>query len=306
MKRREFLRASALAATAALPLRPLRAATAAPRDLLRKTIPSSGEKIPVVGMGTWRTFNVGDDPGARARCVEILRTFFNRGGGMIDSSPMYGSSEEVVGHCLAALGAPDGLFSATKVWTPLFASGKRQVENSFLLWGAERFDLFQVHNLVDWEEHLETLNALKDEGRIRHVGVTTSHGRRHEELENLLKTQALDFVQLTYNLRHREAEERLLPLARDRGVAVIANRPYDRGALPDSLKNRPVPEWAVEAGMTNWPQFLLKFAVSHPAVTCAIPATSQIPHMRENMDAGRGALPDIRMRNRMASWFDNL
>ena len=304
MNRREFLRMSAVAAGVMSSARTM-AAVNPPADPLRKMIPSSGEMIPVIGMGSWQTFHVGDNPDDRARCVEILRVFFERGGGMIDSSPMYGSSEEVIGHCLAELDAPEGLFSATKVWTPFLVRGKTQIENSFRLWGAERLDLYQVHNLVDWEEHLETLGGMKDEGRIRYVGVTTSHGRRHSEIETLLKTRELDFVQLTYNLRHREAERRLLPLARERGVAVIANRPYDRGGLFDELEGRPVPEWAVEAGMTDWPQFLLKFAVSHPAVTCAIPATSQVQHMRENMAAGLGELPDAKLREKMIRWRDD-
>jgi len=298
MHRRQLLASlPTAAALAAAPHRTL-ASSGAP---LTRPIPSTGERLPVIGMGTWITFNVGRDEQLRAQRVEVLRAFFDGGGGMIDSSPMYGSSEEVVGHCLARLPAHPNLFSATKVWTPFTASGRTQMDDSERLWGIARLDLQQVHNLLNWESHLQTLLAAKEEGRIRYVGVTTSHGMRHAPLVSILESQPVDFVQLTYNAVDREAEARLLPLAAERGIAVIANRPFKRGALPDRVAGRPLPPWAPEIGAASWPQVLLKFVVSHPAVTCAIPATSRVDHMRENMGAARGPLPDAALRRRIAA-----
>ncbi|MGH6947658.1 MAG: aldo/keto reductase, partial [Kiloniellales bacterium] len=270
-------------------------------------IPSSGEEIPALGMGTWITFNVGSDPELRAERAEVLRTFFARGGAMIDSSPMYGSSEEVVGACLERLDNAGALFSATKVWTPLLAAlGKRQMENSRDLWGVARFDLMQVHNLVDWETHLATLEAHKAEGRIRYLGVTTSHGRRHGELEKLMRERPLDFVQLTYNVLDREAEARLLPLAAERGQAVIVNRPFRQNGLFRHVEGHPLPGWAAEIGCANWAQLFLKLILAHPAVTCAIPATSRVDHMEENMGALLGPLPDADLRERTIRHVESL
>lgn len=221
---------------------------------------------------------------------------------MIDSSPMYGSSEEVVGFGLRDLGPTPGLFSATKVWTSSESEGPRQVAQSLDLWGINRFDLLQVHNLVSWQAHLELLFALKEQGRLRHVGVTTSHGRRHDELEEIMRTQPIDFIQVTYNLVDREVENRVLPLAAERGIAVIANRPFRGGRLVDLLQREPLPDWAGEIDCRNWPQFLLKFIISHPALTCAIPATTRVEHMRENMGAAQGILPDAAFRRRMLDY----
>jgi len=271
----------------------------------RRQIPSSGESVPAIGMGSWITFDVGTDSAARATRVEVLRTFFERGGTLIDSSPMYGSSETVIGHCLTELGS-ENAFAATKVWIYGQAQGIKQMHESQRLWRLPRFDLMQVHNLLDWEKHLETLQAWKAEGQIRYIGVTTSHGRRHQELEQLMRTQPLDFVQFTYNIRDREAEQRLLPLAAERGLAVIINRPFQRGALFRSVRGEPLPAWASEFDCANWAQFLLKFIISHPAVTCAIPATSRVDHMRENMGALTGRLPDIALRRRMIEYFESL
>ena len=261
-------------------------------------------------MGTWITFNVGDDEVARAQRAAVLRTFFDLGGGMVDSSPMYGSSEEVIGWCLAELAMAgvetQGLFSATKVWTPVFENGEAQMSESRALWNVARFDLMQIHNLVDWEEHLETLVADKQAGRIRYLGITTSHGRRHADFLRIMERHPLDFVQFTYNILDREAENRLLPLAAERGIAVIANRPFRRKALIRRFSGAPLPVWAGEIGVASWPQFLLKFVVSHPAVTCVIPATSQVAHMVENMGAGRGPMPDATMRARMIRHVESL
>ncbi len=278
----------------------------APGDGLTKSIPSSGELLPVIGMGTWITFNVGDDPQALDVRAEILRAFFGAGGGMIDSSPMYGSAEAVLGKVLTRLKQPRGLFAATKVWTRSVDDGPAEIAASQRLWGLERMDLFQVHNLLAWQGHLEILDRMKAEGRLRYVGVTTSHGRRHRELEQIMATRPLDFVQLTYNIADREAEARLLPLAQERGIAVIANRPFQGGALVQRAQRYPLPAWATEIGCDNWPQALLKYIVSHPAVTCAIPATSQVAHMQQNMGAARGVLPDAALRRRMAADFSAL
>jgi diketogulonate reductase-like aldo/keto reductase len=273
--------------------------------VLTKPIPSSGEAIPVIGLGSWRTFNVGDDRAARGECVEVMRRFFAHGGRLIDSSPMYGSAQEVIGEGLTRLGRPAQLFSAEKVWTSA-AGGPAQIEATRRLWGVARFDLLQVHNLQDWDRHLPHLFEMRAAGRLRYVGVTTSHGRRTAETERIVATQPIDFVQVTYNVRERELESGLLPLAAERGVAVLANRPFAEGALIDELARHPLPSWAGEIDCANWPQLLLKFVVSHPAVTRAIPATSQPAHLDENMGAARGRLPDEAMRRRIVAHVESL
>lgn len=231
----------------------------------------------------------------------VMDRFFDLGGRLIDSSPMYGSSQEVIGEAVEKLGEEDRLFSATKVWISGKEDGIAQIEQSRTLWRVPRFDLLQVHNLVSWEAHLETLAQMKSDKQLRYVGVTTSHGRRHDELERIMRTQPIDFVQLTYNVADREAEERLLPLAAEKGIGVIVNRPFQGGALTQALEREPVPAWATEIDCRNWPQILLKYIVSHPAVTCAIPATSQVAHVAENMGACTGRLPDAAMRKRIES-----
>lgn len=282
------------------------AAAVSPGPILRKAIPSTGEELPAIGMGSWITFNVGGDTALRDQRTEVLRAFFDMGGGMIDSSPMYGSSEEVIGYCLRRLGATPSLFAATKVWTLLKAMGPGQMKESRTLWGVERFDLMQIHNLLNWDGHLPTLLDDKAEGRVRYIGVTTSHGRRHDTMEQVMRAQPIDFAQFTYNILDREAENRLLPLAAERGLGVVVNRPFRRGALFDLVEGRPLPGWAAEFDCANWAQFFLKFIVSHPAVTCAIPATSRVDHMRENMGALVGRLPDAEMRRRMIRHVESL
>jgi diketogulonate reductase-like aldo/keto reductase len=267
--------------------------------LITRAIPSTGERLPVVGLGTWITFNVGNDPELRDECAAVMRAFFAAGGRVIDSSPMYGSSQEVIGYGLAKLGRPGALFSADKVWTS--SDGPGQVEESRQHWGVTRFDLLQVHNLLAWEDHLPLLLGMKEEGHLRYVGITTSEGRRHDEIEWIMASRPIDFVQITYNLLDREVEQRILPLAQDRGIAVLVNRPFRQGALIRAVQRHPLPSWAGEAGAASWAQFLLKFIVSHPAVTCAIPATSQVAHVVENMGAASGPLPDDAMRRRMAA-----
>lgn len=284
---------------AALAMMPPARATAR----VEKAIPSSGEVLPVIGMGSWLTFDVGNLPGERTQRMQVLEAFFALGGRLIDSSPMYGRAEEVIGEGLARLGRPPQLFAASKVWTPGRWLGVQQMEASQRLWGVECFDLMQVHNLLDWEVHLETLQEWKAAGRIRYLGVTTSHGRRHAELERIMRSHPLDFVQLTYNIRDREAEQRLLPLARERGMAVIANRPFGGGGLFRTVRGEMLPPWAAEAGCASWAQFFLRYAVSHPAVTCAIPATSQAAHMTDNMGAALSPLPEPALRERMLRHF---
>ena len=265
-----------------------------------------GMSLPVIGMGSWLTFDVGQNRKLRQDRIKVLEAFFGAGGGMIDSSPMYGTSEEVIGFALKNLPPQPNLISATKVWTISKWLGIRQMETSKSLWGIERFDLMQIHNMLDWEAHLETLTDWKASGRVRHIGITTSHGRRHEALASVMETQPFDFVQFTYNIKDREAEKRLLPLAQERGLGVIINRPFQRGGLFDHVKGRPLPDWSNEIGCATWGQFFLKFVVSHPAVTCAIPATRRVDHMRENMAAGITPMPDAAMRRKMAAYFDNL
>lgn len=271
-----------------------------------RRIPSSGEAMPVIGLGTWITFNVGNDPVARATSTEVMRAFFEGGGRMIDSSPMYGSSQDVIGDGLARLGRPASMFSADKVWIGAGGRGRAQIETSRKRWGVTRFDLVQVHNLLAWEEHLPLLFDMKARGEIRYVGITTSEGRRHRDFESIMAKHPLDFVQLTYNLLDREAEARLLPLARERGIGVIVNRPFREGALLRDLQRHPLPVWAAEIGCTSWAQFALKFAATYPAITCVIPATSQVAHLRENLSAGRGPQPDEAMRKRMSAHVERL
>jgi diketogulonate reductase-like aldo/keto reductase len=295
MKRRALLHCAV--AAAALPL----AARAAP---LTRSIPSSGEAVPVVGLGTWITFNVGQDPPARAQCAQVVGAFLEGGGRVIDSSPMYGSSQGVVGDALRTLGAQQRSFAADKVWTG--SDGTAQAEASRRLWQVPRFDLLQVHNLLAWEKQLPLLLRMKERGELRYVGITTSEGRRHRDFEQLMRTQPLDFVQFTYNLVDREVEQRLLPLAAERRIAVLVNRPFQEGELLRKLQKHPLPPWAADIGCTSWAQFGLKYVAGHPAVTCVIPATRRVDHVRENLAAGSGRLPDEAMRRRMAAHVASL
>ncbi|MFL5522027.1 MAG: aldo/keto reductase [Gemmatimonadales bacterium] len=291
-----------LGAACAAAALPLRAQTAAPARTatVERTVPASGERIPVVGLGTWLTFDVGaeDTPARRAR-GDVLRAFLAAGGRMVDSSPMYGSSEAVIGAELAH-GAPARLFSATKVWTVGSLAGRRQMEHSRSLWRLARFDLMQVHNMLDWQAHWPLLREMKAAGRARHIGMTTSHGRRHDDLEAIMNRERPDFVQFTYNLNDRDVEARLLPLAAERGIAVIVNRPFDGGALFGAKTARALPGWAAELGCRSWAEAFLKWIAAHPTVTCAIPATSKVAHLQENMRALAGPLPDAALRRRMS------
>jgi diketogulonate reductase-like aldo/keto reductase len=299
--RRRFIAALAVIAAASSWPRLARADDRAP---ITRAIPVSGETLPVIGVGSWITFNVHQDPAEEAPLIPVLRTFFERGGAMIDSSPMYGSSEAVIGGLLRETPRHERLFSATKIWTIGQALGRWQLEQSRKYWGVAKFDLVHIHNMLDWQTHLETLKEMKAAGRVRYIGITTSHGLRHAEMEQALTRERFDFVQFTYNFADRSVEQRLLPLAAERKIAVVINRPFDGGRLFPAMRGKRLPSWASEFDCENWAQFFLKFIVSHPAVTCAIPATSQTAHMIENMGALYGRLPDADMRKRMASYVE--
>jgi diketogulonate reductase-like aldo/keto reductase len=276
---------------------PAPAGAAAP--ILQRPIPSSGETIPAVGLGTWRTFDVGGGAAARAPLGEVLKAFVDLGGRVLDSSPMYGAAESVAGDLGAALGVTGRLFLATKVWTSGRQAGVAQMEQSMRRLRTPTLDLMQIHNLLDWRTHLATLRDWKAAGRIRYLGVTHYTASAYDELERVLRDEPLDFVQVNYSLGERDAERRILPLARDRGVAVLVNRPFAEGGLFGRVRGRALPAWAAEADCTSWAQVFLKWILAHPAVTCVIPATSRPQHLADNMKAGAGRLPDAATRERM-------
>lgn len=279
---------------------------AATKRKIMMKIPSSGKALPVIGVGTSRTFDALGNEKLMRQLKPVMQAFFNHGGTMVDSSPMYGTAQAVIGKLLKQVRGSNKMFAATKVWTDGRQAGIDQMERSRKLWGIKRFDLMQIHNLRDWKTHLKTLNAMKAEGKIRYVGITTSHGRFHDELETILKTHRFDFVQLTYNIANRAVEDWLLPIAKQRGIAVIVNRPYQKGALFRLVRGKPLPKWAKDIDVTSWGQYFLKFVVSHPAVTCAIPATSKVKHMVDNMGAQYGRLPDKKMRAEMIRYIRSL
>ncbi len=273
------------------------AAEKAPAPILRP-IPSTGEKLPVIGMGTWQTFDV--RPKEAAPLEAIMQAFVELGGKVLDSSPMYGNSEEIAGHMIGKFGLRAKLFVATKVWTTGKTRGIEQMKSSMEKLRAKPIDLMQVHNLQDAATHLDTLRGWKKEGIVRYIGITHYTSSGYPAVEKLLAAETLDFVQINYSVAEREAEKRLLPLAKDRGVAVIANRPFAGGQLFARLRGQALPGWAKEIGCASWAQAMLKFTVSHPALACAIPATSKLHHLKDNMQAGRGSLPDEAMRKRIA------
>jgi diketogulonate reductase-like aldo/keto reductase len=275
---------------------------AANNQIMTKPIPQTGETLPVIGVGTWQTFDVGADKAERARLREVL-TLLEKNC-VVDSSPMYGTSESVAGDLMAELKKP--LFVATKVWTSGRDAGIRQMETSFKRLRVERMDLMQVHNLVDVEVHTKTLLEMKSRKKVRYIGITHYTSSAYAEVERALKADQYDFLQINYSLGERDSEKRILPLARDRNMAVIINRPFAEGALFRKTKNRPLPDWAAELGIASWAQYFLKWIVSHPAVTCAIPGTGKPEHMLDNLGAGQGPLPDAAQRSRMAGYFDAL
>jgi len=274
--------------------------------LLQRPIPKSGELLPAVGLGTYRTFNVGTSSEERVPLAEVLRLFVQAGGAMVDSSPMYGRAEGVVGDLAAELGIRKSLFLATKVWTTGHDAGITQMEDSFRLLRTDRIDLMQVHNLLDLATHMRTLREWKAAGKIRYRGVTHYHEGAYAELEELLHRGDCDFMQINYSIRERAAEETLLPLAEKRGVAVIVNRPFAQGDLFSRVRDTPLPPWAVEFDCASWAQFFLKYILANPAVTCVIPATGKPKHLVDNMAAGTGRLPDTAMRQRMVQLVESL
>lgn len=271
-----------------------------------RPIPSSAEAIPVIGMGTSRTFDTEAEPETLARLARVMDVFLEGGGRVLDSSPMYGKAESRVGDVLRRRPHVKNVFAATKVWTEGQEEGREQMRTSAQRMSVDRFDLIAVHNLVDWKTQLATLKHWKEEGRVRYIGITTSHGRFHEELLQIMASEPLDFVQFSYNIGNRDAEAQLLPLARDRGIATMINRPYQRGALFKRSAGQPLPAVAKDLGCSSWGQFFLKFIVGHPAVTCLIPATSKVHHMQDNMGANVGPVPDSKQREEMLRVFEAL
>lgn len=308
MSRAEFLKLGVAAAVTlgfggTVQANPGAAPAPAARMHLR-TIPSTGEKLPVIGCGTWQTFDVGSGREERVLLEEVLQVLFAAGGSVIDSSPMYGRSEAVVGELLTQMQAHDKAFVATKVWTQGRQPGIAQMQESIRLLQDKRIELMQIHNLLDWRTHLQTLRAWKAEGRIRYLGITHYTASAYDELEAIMRSEKLDFVQLNYSLNDRQAERKLLPLAAERGIAILVNRPFGGGGLLRQVSGTPLPPWAGDIGCESWAQILLKYVISHPAVTCAIPGTSRPQHMTDNCRAGTGVLPDEAMRRQMAAFLD--
>ncbi len=274
--------------------------------MLTRPIPQSQEPLPVVGLGTWQTFDVGPDRQALDQRKEVLRVLFESGGRVIDSSPMYGRAEEVVGTLLSEMPAHGKAFLATKVWTSGEAAGVKQMQASALKMRAAAIDLMQIHNLVDWRTHLRTLRSWKAQKKFRYIGITHYTDPALDELAAIIRAERIDFVQFGYSIASRAAEARLLPLCAERGVAVIVNQPFDGGALFGQVRGKALPEWAAEVDCASWSQFFLKFILGHPAVTCVIPGTARPDHASDNFAAGTGRLPDAAQRRRMAAYWDGL
>jgi len=296
-------RRDSLKQLSSLALLPLFGLATPPSPLMRRTIPGTNETIPVVGVGTWQTFDV--DPAQFDPLRDVLRKLVEMGGTVIDSSPMYGASEDVVGKLSSELNLNEKLFIATKVWTSGEAGGVRQMNESFNLLKRKQMDLMQIHNLVDWPIHIKTLRQWKEAGKIRYIGLTHYTDASHETLATIIKNNPVDFIQINYSLRERHAAEFLLPLAKDLNVGVLINRPFEEGKLFDRVKGKTLPAWAAEFDCTSWGQFFLKYILSHPAVTCVIPGTSKVNHLLDNLGAGMGKLPDEAMRAKMVEEVKN-
>jgi len=291
------------AATAAAALAPSGVSAGEARTMTTRKVPSSGEEIPVIGMGSSDTFDVGDDSASRDGLRGVLQSLVEGGGRVIDTSPMYGRAETVLGGLIDELGIGPRLWYATKVWTRGREAGAKQIDESFARLRTKKLDLLQIHNLLDWREHVPTLRALQAAGRVRYSGITHYRADAHTELQRVLGEEKFDWLQVNYSLAEREAEDRLLPYCRDRGVAVMVNRPFADGAMFAKVRNRSLPGWAEEIGCRSWGQFFLRFVISHPAVTCVIPATSKAQHMIDNAAAGQDPLPDEQQRRRMAEYW---
>jgi aryl-alcohol dehydrogenase-like predicted oxidoreductase len=302
LSRRQAARLLAEASAACL-LLPSIVAAQKTESLASRAIPTSGEKLPLIGLGTHPMFDVGDSPNEQGPLREVVRRFVELGGRVIDTSPMYGRAESVIGRLTSELKVRDSLFLATKVWSTGKQAGIEQMEQSFARLGTRRIDLMQVHNLIDYETQLTTLRSWKEEGRIRYLGVTHYLATLFPEVEKILRRERLDFLQINYSMIDRVADERVLPLARDRGVAVLVNRPFATGDLFSRLRTRQLPGWAAEFDCKSWAQFLLKWILANSAVTCAIPATGNVRHLEDNMAAGLGCLPDEKMRRQMVEYI---
>lgn len=270
--------------------------------MLKRTIPSTGEAIPAVGLGTWRQFDVGTSASERAPLAEVLKNMISKGGMTIDSSPMYAPSEEVVGDLAHETQLAEKYFYATKVWTRGKEEGIQQMETSMKKMRRATMDLMQVHNLVDWQTHIATLRDWKQQKKIRYIGITHYTDSSHDDLERIVRTEKVDFVQFNYSLRQRHAENRLLNAAKDSGTAVIINQPFETGFLFNHVQGKSLPEWAADYNIKNWAQYFLKYLLSHPAVTCVIPGTSDPLHVVQNMEAMYGALPDEKGRKKMVDY----
>ncbi len=275
-------------------------------NIMKRKIPSTGELIPVIGLGTWRTFDVGNDQTARNTLSQVLTVLHEKGGKVIDSSPMYGSSEEVVGDLTSQLNFKDDFFYATKVWISGREEGIKQMEESFGKMKREQMDLMQIHNLVDWKTHLKTILDLKEKGKIRYIGITHYTESSYPELEKIINEEKIDFVQFNYSIDVREAENRLLPAAASNGTAVLVNRPFGGGSLFGKVKGKEIPQWARENDMNSWGEFFLKYILSNEAVTCIIPGTSKPNHLLDNIQAGYGKLPDENLRKRMINFINEI
>lgn len=266
---------------------------------------SDAENLAPIGMGTWITFDHNPKQVQLQKYIDIVTAFFKAGGQMIDSSPMYGYAQQLLGKVLSQV-SHQQLMAATKVWIMGEQMGIEQMHQSIKLWGVQPMDLMYVHNLLDWQTHLPTLNEYKKEGVIKHTGLTTSHGRRHDEMVEIIQKHPVDFIQLSYNIHDRVVEQRLLPMAMDKGINVVANRPFQTGGLFTRVAGKPLPDWAQEIQCDTWAQFFLKFIIAHPAISCAIPATSQVSHMKENMQVMKGAMPNAEMRAEMVAYYEQL
>lgn len=295
-----------IGATGAGFLLPIGSGRAEAAAMLTRAIPSSGEKLAVIGLGTWQAFDVDLTSDNRRQLGEVLSLFVKLGGRVVDTSPMYGRAEEVIGELTTTLGIRDKIFFATKVWTRGKESGIQSMERSMDLLRVKRIDLMQVHNLVDVQTQLATLREWKAQGRIRYLGITHYEAGAFANVEKIMRSEKLDFVQINYSLMEREAEERLLPLAHERGIAVIVNRPFGGGDLFSRTRSKPLPDWAAGFDCHSWAQFFLKWIVANSAVTCAIPATDKPRHLEDNIQGGTGALPDAKMRKKMVELVSSL
>jgi diketogulonate reductase-like aldo/keto reductase len=276
------------------------------KPMVTRRISGRDEALPVIGMGSSNTFDVGNDPGQRAPLREVLQLFARAGGSVIDTSPMYGRSEQVLGDLIAELQLRPKFWLATKVWTRGRAAGAAQIAESMRLLRTDRLELLQIHNLLDWREHVPTLRAMQDDGKLRYTGITHYRADAHAEVERVLRAERFDFLQINYSLAERDAERSLLPYCQEHAIAVLANRPFADGALFDRVRGKDLPLWAAEVGCSSWGQFFLRYAASHPAVTCVIPATAKPRHMQDNAAAGAAPLPDADQRARMAAYFAGL